>query len=96
MNPDIGEYVALFLTAHAVLLINYYLTNKMEVRGRVVTPILVLSIPVSYTLFYAGFIILLTNSDLVFDKIESLVWWIISGISWKLLETAYGSMTSPK
>jgi len=96
VNPDIGEYVALFLTAHAVLLINYYLTVKMEVRERVVTPILVLSIPLSYSLFYAGFIILLTNSDLVFDGIESLVWWLISGISWKLLETGYGVMTTPK
>ena len=96
MNPDFGEYVALFHTAHAVLLVNHYLTVKMEVRERVVIPIIVLSIPISYSLFYAGFIILLTNSDLVFDKIESLLWWIISGISWKLLETGYGAIITDK
>jgi len=96
VNPEFGEFVALFLTAHVVLLINYYLTVKKEVGERIVVPILVLSIPVSYSLFFAGYIVLLTNSDFAFDRVEALIWWIISGISWKLLETSYGMLFSPR
>ena len=93
MNPDFAEFVGIFITAHVVVLLNnYYINNNFSSVRRISTIIFI--VPISYTVFYAGYLILLTNSEFVFDKTRGLLMWVISGLSWKFLETIYENFTS--
>ncbi len=93
MNPDFAEFVGIFITAHVVLLLKNVLDNNNFSSIRSVA-IIIFIVPISYTIFYAGYLILLTNSDYVFDLTRGLIMWIISGLSWKFLEIVYTNFTS--
>ncbi len=95
MNVEYAEFVSLFVSAHVLLLVDGYQKRKGS-RNIVSFPTLILTCIVSYTITYATYILLLTNSELVYDKTVFFLGWVFSGLSWKFLEWAYEYLRKKK
>ena len=63
----IGEFVATLVTAFAVLFCWSYLQKKGHGKVRVFLSLIVFSI-ITYTIALAAYVVLLTDSALIFDK----------------------------
>ena len=88
MNVEYAEFVSVFVSAHVLLLANGYLERK-QFRNIVLIPTLIVICIVSYTITYAAYFLLLTNSELAIEKSVDFFWWIFAGLGWKFLESAY-------
>jgi hypothetical protein len=72
----IGEFVAMFVTAFAMLFCLSYLQKKGHGKVRGFLSLIVFSV-ITYTIALAAYVVLLTDSALVFDTSTS----VINGIS---------------
>ncbi len=89
MNIEIGEFIAMFVAAHAILFANTYLGKKGYGNAAVILILIVISFS-TYILIFAAYVILITNSTLILDNTRLLIFNAISlGGGGFILERAY-------
>ena len=88
MNYEIGEFIAVFVAAHAVLFANSYLGKKGYGNAAVILILIVIALS-AYTLTFAAYVVLITNSTLILDTTRVLILSVMAGGGGFILERVY-------
>ena len=88
MNYEIGEFIAVFVAAHAILFANSYLGKKGYGNAAVILILIVISLS-AYTLTFSAYVVLITNSTLILDTTRVLIFSVMAGGGGFILERVY-------